>query len=111
MSAVTVIVCGTPESAPSWWTPDSELSPMEAAWIEAMSQEQERWRELEAGEDRATRLLDGPCDCCQELSVLALVEVAGDALCAGCVEALGVKYAELVERGRAPGDFIEGALP
>lgn len=103
MTAITVIVCGTPESAPSWWNPDMEMGPLEAAWIESISAGQEaQLQELLAAEDRAARLLEGSCDHCQEPSVLPLVEVAGEALCADC---LGVDYNEAVERGRAPGEW------
>ena len=106
---ITLIVCGTPESAPSWWTPDSDLSPMEAAWIDSMMAEQETaWRELVAGEDRAHRLLDGPCDGCQEPCVLPLIELGGEALCPACLEASGIDYAEAVERSRAPGSREAG---
>ena len=102
---LTVIVCGTPESAPGWWSPDMEMGPLEAAWTDAMCNEQERaWLELQAGEDRAARLLDGSCDHCQETSTLPLVEVAGEAICAGCLEGLGLDYNEAVDTCRAPGD-------
>jgi formylmethanofuran dehydrogenase subunit E len=109
MTAVTIIACGTPESAPSWWTPDSDIGPMEAAWIESMMAEQEEaWRELEAGEDRAHRLLDGPCDGCQEPCILPLIELGGEALCPACLEASGIDYNEAVELTRAPGSREAG---
>jgi hypothetical protein len=101
MTALTMFVCGTPESAPSWWRPDMEMGPMEAAWIDSICAEQEaQLRKLLAGEDRRDRLLSGPCDLCQETADEPLVEVAGEALCRGC---LGDDYDEAVERGRAPG--------
>lgn len=103
MTAITMIVCGTPESAPSWWNPDMEMGPLEAAWIDSISAGQEaQLQELLAAEDRAARLLDGSCDHCQERSALPLVEVAGEAVCADC---LGDDYNEAVERGRAPGEW------
>lgn len=102
---ITLFVCGTPESAPSWWSPDSDIGPMEAAWIESLCAEHEaQVRELLAGEDRAARLLEGTCDVCQEASVLPLIEVDSEALCAGCCEVAGIDYNEAVERGRAPGE-------
>lgn len=104
MTAITVIVCGTPESAPSWWNPDMEMGPLEAAWIESISAGQEaQLQELLAAEDRAARLLEGSCDHCQELCALPLVEVAGEAICPGCVEAGGLDYNAVAEAGRAPG--------
>ena len=101
---LTVVVCCTPESAPSWWSPDMEMGPMEAAWIDSMCGDDERaWLELQAAEDRAARLRDGLCDGCQEPCTLPLVEVAGEALCPGCVEAAGLDYSAVVEATRAPG--------
>ena len=114
---LTLIVCGTPESAPSWWRPDMEMGPLEAAWIGAACFEQEREvLEMLAAEDRAQRLLDGPCDVCQASCALPLVEDAGEALCPGCVEAGGLDYNAAVERGRAPGtaptpDWIDPEAP
>lgn len=104
MTAITMIVCGTPESAPSWWSPDDEMGPLEAAWIDSSCSEQEQETlELLAAEDRAQRLLVGSCDRCQEPCTLPLVEVAGEAICPGCTEAGGVDYADAVEQARAPG--------
>ena len=101
---ITLFVCGTPEGAPSWWSPDSDIGPMEAAWIDSMMADQEAaWRELEAGEDRAHRLLDGPCDDCQELCTLPLIELGTEALCPACLEASGIDYNEAVELTRPPG--------
>jgi hypothetical protein len=101
---ITLFVCGTPASAPSWWRPGDEMGPLEAAWIDSIcSQQEQEVLELLAVEDRAARLLDGPCDGCQEPCTLALVEVAGEALCPGCAEASGLDYASAVEQARAPG--------
>ena len=68
-----------------------------------MDEQEAEQRELEAAEDRAQRLLFGACDSCQEPCTLALVEVAGEALCPGCAEASGLDYASAVEQARAPG--------
>lgn len=104
MNITTVIVCGSPASAPAWWSPDSDLTASQAAGLAAMMDDHEaEQRELEAVEDRAQRLLVGACDGCQELCTLALVEVAGEALCPGCAEASGLDYASAVEQARAPG--------
>ena len=56
-------------------------------------------------------MLDGSCDHCQETSTLPLVEVAGEAICAGCLEGLGLDYNEAVDLCRAPGDREIDTLP
>jgi len=68
-----------------------------------MDEQEAEQRELEAAEDRALRLLVGPCDGCQEPCMLALVEVTGEALCPGCAEASGLDYVSAVEQARTPG--------
>jgi len=77
---------------------------LEAAMIAAISAENDREiAAFEAAEDRSARLLLGSCDICQEAADLALVELGGDAVCPGCLEAC--EYAEAVELGQAPGEI------
>ncbi len=84
---ITIFICGD----------------IEAAMFAAVAAENDL--EIEAFEqrqDRKARLLLGACDICQEGHDLALVELGGDAVCAGCLEA--AEYVEAVEFGQAPGE-------
>ena len=76
-------------------------NPEQAMIASLIAEQAAEERDIDARLDNLARL-SGPCEGCRDEPGVDLVIIGGEALCPGCVEAMGKSYADEVERTWVP---------